>query len=81
METMDNVIAKEKLLDGPSNFRAWRDIVQNVFEKEDLWDLIKSKNLESEIEEDAAINIQSPVEQKSMWKQRKRAASMLKLIF
>ena len=43
MGTMDSVIAKEKLLEGPSNFKViWRDVVQNVFEKEDLWDLLES---------------------------------------
>ena len=27
MGTMDNVIAKKRLLEGPSNFKLWRDIV------------------------------------------------------
>jgi hypothetical protein len=40
MGTMDNVIAKEELLDGPSSFKVWRDVVENVFLKEDLWDLL-----------------------------------------
>ena len=61
MGTMDSVIAKEKLLDGPSNFRAWRDVVQNVFEKEALWDLIEPEDSESEIE-NADTNVQSPSE-------------------
>jgi hypothetical protein len=39
--TLDNVIAKEKMLSSPSNYKVWRTIVRNVFEKEDLWDCIE----------------------------------------
>jgi hypothetical protein len=39
---MDNIIAKEKLSDGPSNFKLWRDVVKNVFDKEDLYDLLEA---------------------------------------
>jgi len=41
MGTMDIVIGKEKLLEGLSNFKVWSwDVVQNVFEKKNLWDLL-----------------------------------------
>ena len=41
MGTIYNVILKEKLLEGMSNFQVWRDVVQNVFEKEDFMDLLE----------------------------------------
>jgi hypothetical protein len=41
MGTLDNVIAKEKMLASPSNYKVWRTTVRNVFEKEDLWDCIE----------------------------------------
>lgn len=49
---MHDVIAIENLLQGPSNSRVWRDTVQNVYEKEDLWDLLEpeEENLENERE-------------------------------
>ena len=49
---MHDVIAIENLLQGPYNSRVWRDTVQNVYEKEDLWDLLEpeEENLENERE-------------------------------
>ena len=49
MGTMHDVIAIENLLEGPYNLRVWRDTDQNVYEKEDLWDLLvpKEEDLEN----------------------------------
>ena len=50
MGTMDSVIVKEKLLEGPYNLRVWRDTIHNVHEKEDLWDLLEPEEEDLEDE-------------------------------
>jgi hypothetical protein len=87
MGTMDNVIAKEKLLDGPSNFKAWHDVVQNVFEKEDLWDLLEREDDGSGDEEPNGDNalpegshtVMTPAERALLKRRKLRAIGMLKL--
>jgi hypothetical protein len=88
MGTMDNVIAKEKLLEGPSNFKAWNDVVQNVFEKEDLWDLLETKDEDSGDEEPNVDNAlpggshttMTPAERALLRFRKLRAIGMLKLM-
>ena len=49
MDTLDHVISKERMLSSPANYKAWKTTVQNVFEKEDLWDCLEPyKDLEIE---------------------------------
>jgi len=50
---MDNIIPKEKMLATPANHEVWRKRVQNVFEKEDLWDCLVPLELEDgDVEEE-----------------------------
>jgi hypothetical protein len=87
MGTMDNVIAREKLLDGPSNFKVWHDVVQNVFEKEDLWDLLEPEDEGSGDEEPNVDNalpggsqtVTTPAERALLRRRKLRAIGMLKL--
>ena len=57
MGIINYIIGKKKLFGGSSNFRVWKDIVQSVFEKRDLWDVIKPKDLDLNMEEGIIINI------------------------
>jgi transposase InsO family protein len=82
MGTMDNVIGKEKLLEGPSNFKVWKDVVQNVFEKEDLWDLLDpddSDDEESDGSGVANVVVLTEAERKLLRRRKRRAIGMLKL--
>jgi hypothetical protein len=79
---MDNIIAKEKLLDGPSNFKIWRDVVENVFEKEDLYDLLGADDESdgSSAGEDSNVtNIIIDAERRLLRRRKRRAVEMLKL--
>ena len=50
---MDNIIAKEKMLATLANHKVWRKTIQNVFEKEDLWDcLVPVEDEDGDIEEE-----------------------------
>lgn len=60
MGTMDNAIVKEKLLEGLSNLRVWRDTIQNVYEKENLWDLLESKEEDLEDEREPRVINEGP---------------------
>ena len=82
---MDIVIRKEKLLEGPSNFKVWRDVVHNVFEKEDLWDLsnLEDSN-ENKLDSSGVDNVViltevTKHEKKLLGRQKRRTIGMLKL--
>jgi hypothetical protein len=82
MGTMDNIIAKEKLLDGPLNFKIWRDVVENVFEKEDLYDLLGADDDSdgfSTGDESGITNILTEADRKLLRRRKRRAIGMLKL--
>jgi hypothetical protein len=85
MGTMDNIIAKDKLLDGPSNFKIWRDVVENVFEKEDLYDLLEpddDSDSSSTRDESGVHNtavIMTEAERKLLRRRKRQAVGMLKL--
>jgi hypothetical protein len=82
MGTMDNVIAKEELLDGPSSFKVWRDVVENVFLKEDLWDLLDPDDSDDSNSDSDVVDVepaQSLAERKLLRRRKARAAGMLKL--
>ena len=50
---MDNIISKEKILATQANHKVWRKTIQNVFEKEDLWDcLVPIEDEDGDIEEE-----------------------------
>ena len=75
---MDNIIAKEKMLATPANHKVWRKTVQNVFEKEDLWDcLVPVEDEDGDIEEES----QPPTRQEIVTarKRRVRAIGLLNL--
>ena len=55
MGTMYNVIAKEIFLERHANFRVWRDTIQNVYEKEDIWDLLEPE--EKDLEDDRELGV------------------------
>ena len=79
---MDNVIGKEKLLEGPSNFKVWKDIIQNVFEKEDLQDLLDPDNSDDEELDGSRVAnevVLTEAEQKLLRRRKRRAIGMLKL--
>ena len=82
MGTMDNVIGKENILEGPSNFKVWKDVVQNIFKKEDLWDLLDpgdSGNEKSDGSGVANIVVLTEVERKLLCRRKRGAIGMLKL--
>ena len=83
MGTMDIVIGKEKLLEGPSNFKVWRDVVQNVFEKEDISDLLDPEDSDEDELDSSGIDnivILTKSERKLLCRRKRRAIGMLKLI-
>jgi hypothetical protein len=88
MGTLDNVIAKEKMLASPSNYKVWKTTMRNVFEKEDLWDCIEPFEEEPESEgemeelEEVAPRQRQP-NREEIWKERKckaRALGVLRLM-
>jgi hypothetical protein len=82
MGTMDNVIAKEKLLDGPSSFKVWRDVVESIFLKEDLGDLQDLDDSDDSNSKSDAIDVEPAqllAERKLLQRRKTRAADMLKL--
>lgn len=60
MGTLDIVISRDKMLASPANYKLWKATMEYVFEKEDLWDCIKTIVSEEKISAsgDTASNLE-----------------------
>jgi hypothetical protein len=39
--TKDNFVSHDKMLDGPYNMKIWKSTLQSIFEREDLWIVVR----------------------------------------